>query len=226
MAEVVRDDQLPKGAGTAGEVPPVGAASIILVRDSPLQALMIRRTATSSFVPDVWVFPGGVLEEEDLSLSDGSMVNAMRIAAARELFEETGIYAGPAPTRAAATFIELYKQTPIDLEQLVWTSRWITPVGVPKRFDTYFFLASAGAPQEMRLQAAEAVDSVWISPADAVQCHMHGDFPLVFPTLKNLEAIVGFASVSELLESRRNAEIPATRPILIVEDGQKKIILP
>jgi hypothetical protein len=55
---------------------------------------------------------------------------------------------------------------------------------------------------------------------------MRGDFPLVFPTLKNLEAIVGFRSSSELIESRRNAEIATTRPVLEVVDGKKKIVLP
>jgi hypothetical protein len=97
---------------------------------------------------------------------------------------------------------------------------------VPKRFDTYFFLASVGRDTVTTLQASEAVDSIWISPADAVQRHMAGDFPIVFPTLKNLEAIVGFRNSAELMESRRNAEIPTTRPILLIEDGQKKIVLP
>ncbi len=72
----------------------------------------------------------------------------------------------------------------------------------------------------------EAVEVTWISPARAVERHMSGDFPLVFPTLKNLEAIVGFASSADLLEVRRRAEIATTRPILVVEDGQKKILLP
>jgi len=109
---------------------------------------------------------------------------------------------------------------------LVWTSRWITPVGVPKRFDTYFFLATTGRETQTTLQETEAVDSIWISPADAVQRHMDGSFPLVFPTLKNLEAIVGFGTAAELLDARRDAEIPTTQPIIVIEDGKKKIVLP
>lgn len=210
MAEVVRDDQLPRGAGSAAEVEPIPSASVLLLLDDPLRVLMIRRHAASSFVPDSWVFPGGVVEDEDRARAEGSIVNAMRFAAARELFEETGISLGNPP----------------DLERLVWTSRWITPVGVPKRFDTYFFLACAPAQREMTLQASEAVDAIWISPAEAVEKHMAGEFPLVFPTLKNLEAIVGFRSSSDLIESRRDAEIPTTRPILVVENGKKSIVLP
>ena len=83
---------------------PLPAASLILLRDAPLQLLMIRRTAQASFVPDFWVFPGGMVEE-----SDGG---DFRVTAIRETFEETGI-------------------TIDDPNTLVWTSRWITPVGVP-----------------------------------------------------------------------------------------------
>jgi 8-oxo-dGTP pyrophosphatase MutT (NUDIX family) len=216
MAEVVRDDQLPRGAGTSPEVTAIPAASVLLLRDEPFEVLMIRRHTNSSFVPDAWVFPGGAVDPEDASYSDGSLVNTMRIAAARELFEETGIWLGT----GAVDYRNL------DLERLVWTSRWITPVGVPKRFDTYFFLAQAGRDTTTKLQASEAVDSTWISPADAVQRHVAGEFPIVFPTLKNLEAIIGFASVADLLDARRNAEIPTTQPIIIVEGGQKKIVLP
>jgi 8-oxo-dGTP pyrophosphatase MutT (NUDIX family) len=192
------------------EVTPVPAASIILLRDDPLEVLMIRRHERSSFAPDVWAFPGGVLEESDRIAGRGILLNAMRIAAARELFEETGISLG----------------SPLDLERLVWTSHWITPVAMPKRFDTYFFLARVGRDTVTTLQKSEAVDSIWISPADAVQRYMAGSFPLVFPTLKNLEAIVGFRSASELIESRRKAEIPTTRPLLIDENGQTKIVPP
>jgi 8-oxo-dGTP pyrophosphatase MutT (NUDIX family) len=191
-------------------VTPIPAASIILLRDEPLELLMIRRHEKSSFAPDVWAFPGGALEDDDRRLGDGILLNSMRIAAARELFEETGISLGP----------------PVDFERLVWTSRWITPEGLPKRFDTYFFLACVGRDTVTTLQTSEAVDSTWIAPADAVQRHMAGSFPLVFPTLKNLEAVVGFRSASELIDSRRKVEIPTTRPILVLENGQKKIVLP
>ncbi|PYQ47100.1 MAG: hypothetical protein DMF59_19795 [Acidobacteria bacterium] len=125
----------------------------------------------------------------------------------RELFEETGIRI-------------------IDFEKFVWTAHWITPAGMPKRFDTYFFLACTGRGTVAAPRNGEIVDVTWISPADAVERHLRGEFPLVFPTLKNLEAIVGFRSSEELIESRRKAEIATTRPIIVVENGKKKIVLP
>jgi 8-oxo-dGTP pyrophosphatase MutT (NUDIX family) len=188
------------------EVTPIPAASVILLRDDPFEVLMIRRHEKRSFAPDVWAFPGGAVEDEDRHRSTGILLNAMRYAAARELLEETGISLG----------------NPLDLEKLVWTSRWITPEGLPKRFDTYFFVASVPRNVTATVQQSEAVDSTWISPADAVQRHVSGDFPLVFPTLKNLEAIVGFKCVADLVESRRNADIPTTRPRIV----EGKIVLP
>ena len=236
MAEIVRDDQLPAGAGSARDVVPVPAASVLLLRDDPLEVLMIRRHERSSFVPNAWVFPGGAVDERDAELSDGSIVNTMRIAAARELFEETGIWLG-LPLReceekrrrlldGSVTFRELFAEAPIDIDRLMWTARWITPIGVPKRFDTYFFLACVGRDAVATPEQMEAVEVTWISPAHAVQRHMSGEFALVFPTLKNLEAIVGFANSAQLIETRRKAEIRTTQPILIVENGQKKIVLP
>ena len=227
----VSDRQLPRGAGDAAEVPPIPAASVIVLRDSPLEVLMIRRHSKSSFVPDAWVFPGGVVESGDYDLGDRTEIATMRVAAARELFEESGIWLGSPLTDADAkrrkllageiTFASLIDESPIDFEKLVWTSRWITPIGVPKRFDTYFFLATVGRNAVASAENVEAVEAIWISPAEAIE-----KLKIVFPTLKNLEALAGFNSAEELLVSRRGVDVPATRPVLVVEDGKKKIILP
>jgi 8-oxo-dGTP pyrophosphatase MutT (NUDIX family) len=224
----VSDRQLPRGAGDAAEVPPIPAASVIVLRDAPLEVLMIRRHSKSSFVPDAWVFPGGVVEASD---DDGTELGRMRMAAARELFEESGIWLGAPLVDAETkrrklltgeiTFASLIDESPLDLEKLVWTSRWITPVGVPKRFDTYFFLAAIDRNAIASPENVEAVEVIWIPPAEAIE-----KLQIVFPTQKNLEALAGFTSAEELLASRRGVAVPATRPVLVVEDGKKKIILP
>jgi len=224
----VSDRQLPRGAGDAAEVPPIPAASVIVLRDSPLEVLMIRRHSKSSFVPDAWVFPGGVVEASDRAETE---LATMRIAAARELFEESGIWLG-APLVDAEdkrrkllageiAFASLLDESPLELEKLVWTSRWITPVGVPKRFDTYFFLAVVDRHAIASAENVEAVEVIWIAPAEAIE-----KLQIVFPTQKNLEALAGFTAAEELLASRRGVDVETTRPVLVVEDGKKKIILP
>jgi 8-oxo-dGTP pyrophosphatase MutT (NUDIX family) len=172
-------------------VDPVPAASVILLRDRPLEALMILRHEKSSFVPSAWVFPGGAVDPAD---GEPGTLNAAKAAAIREVFEETAIR--------------------IDGE-LVPTSRWITPAGLPKRFDTWFFLYSVPRDVAVILQDAEAVDSTWIAPNDALARNRAGNFPMVFPTIKNLEAIASATSVDELLASRRGAEIHTVEPILV-----------
>ena len=195
---------------------------------------MIRRHSKASFVPDAWVFPGGMVETSDRDLGDGSELGTMRVAAARELFEESGIWlgaplAGSEAKRQAllagdTTFAALVRETSLDLDALVWTSRWITPIGIPKRFDTYFFLAIAHDDAVASVdngEDGEAVEVKWITPQAAIET-----LQIVFPTLKNLEAITGFETAEELLASRRGVDVPETRPVLVVEDGRKKIILP
>ena len=232
----LRDDQLPRGAGSAGDVPVIPAASVMVLRDRPLEVLMIRRHARSSFVPDAWVFPGGSVDASDAGLGDGSELSTRRVAAARELFEEAGIWIGAALAQSeqhrralldhAEDFASLLPSAPIDLQRLVWTSRWITPVGVPKRFDTYFFLTEIGRDVVATVEHQEAVEVTWIAPADALRKDAARSFPMVFPTIKNLEAITGFESVAALLASRHGVDIPTTRPVLEVEDGEKGIVLP
>ena len=170
-------------------VEPIPAASVLVLRGSPLEILMIQRHENSSFVPSAWVFPGGAVDPED---GQPGTLDAARNAAIREVFEETAIR----------------------LEgELVPTSRWVTPAGLPKRFDTWFFLASVPRDVVVTLQAAEAVDHVWMAPRDVLA--RRKEFGMVFPTIKNLEAIASATSVDALLASRRGAEIKAVEPILV-----------
>lgn len=205
---------------------PFPAASVILLREgSPsFEVLMIRRHEAASFVPNVWVFPGGMVEQLDREIArergDGSLLGRMRVAAARELFEETGVWLG-APLENSDSkrrrllagnlgFRALLDESPIDFEKLVWTSHWITPAGIPRRFDTYFFLAKAGANTVATVENVEAVDAAWVTPDSALS-----QLQLVLPTVKNLEALRGFDSIDALIASRRGAKIEAIEPVLV-----------
>jgi 8-oxo-dGTP pyrophosphatase MutT (NUDIX family) len=170
----------------AGEmlIVPLPAASVLVLRDAPFEVLMLQRSEKSSFVPGAWVFPGGVADAAD--------ENDLRATAVRETFEETGLT--------------------LDPEALVITSRWITPVGMPKRFDTYFYLASVARDVDVRANADEVSNWMWIAPADALS---RRDLKLVLPTIKNLEAIAVFDNAAALIESRRGAVIEPVEPVLV-----------
>lgn len=161
---------------------PIPAASVIVLRGGPLEVLLLRRNDNSSFVPGAWVFPGGAID-------DGETPEA---AAVRETFEEAGLT--------------------LDASQLVATSRWITPAGIPKRFDTWFFVARVDRAADVRIDGREIVESMWIAPAGALA---RRDLRLVFPTVKNLEALVGFDDADAVLDSRRGAIIEPIEPVLV-----------
>jgi 8-oxo-dGTP pyrophosphatase MutT (NUDIX family) len=213
------------------EVEALPAASVLVVRPGeaggPLEVLMLRRSAEASFVPDAWVFPGGMLEDLDRELArehgDDSLLGAMRVAAARELFEETGVWLGEPLDDAEhkrrrllagnLSFRALLAESPIDFSQLVWTSHWITPFGVPKRFNTYFFLAQVSRHVRATAENMEAVDVIWIAPEEALE--RREEMRMVFPTLRNLEAVCGYDSTGALLASRHGLEIKAIRPEIV-----------
>jgi hypothetical protein len=97
----------------------------------------------------------------------------------------------------------------------VWTSRWITPAGIPKRFDTYFFLTTVSRDAFATAEQNEVVEVTWIHPSAALAKHAAREMQMVFPTLRNLEAITGFANATELLDARRGATIEAIEPVLV-----------
>jgi 8-oxo-dGTP pyrophosphatase MutT (NUDIX family) len=164
---------------------PLPAASVIVLRDAPLEVLLLRRHGGASFMPNAWVFPGGVADGDETP----------RQAAVREAQEEAGLV--------------------LDPESLVPTSRWITPVGLPKRFDTWFFLASVPRDVAVTIDNREMVEWMWIPPDDALA---RRDLQLVLPTRKNLEAIRDFDDAAALMDSRRGATIEPIEPVLV--DGK------
>jgi 8-oxo-dGTP pyrophosphatase MutT (NUDIX family) len=153
----------------------------------------------------------------------------------RELFEETGIWIGAPIENAAEVRRALLARerafdevpaSPLPLERLTWTSRWITPIGIPKRFDTWFFLAEVPLGTEAIADQTEGVEMRWLRPEVALAAHRDRQLPLVLPTIKNLEALTGFTTATELVASRRGAEISPVQPVLVGEGDRRRPVLP
>jgi 8-oxo-dGTP pyrophosphatase MutT (NUDIX family) len=233
----VNDAMLPKGAGSAGDVVPVPAASLILLRGEPFEVLMMRRHESSTFVPGAWVFPGGALDDIDRELAgDGGESAAFSLCAVRELLEETGIWLGSggadpielrrALVNDASRFREMAEGARAAIPLLTPFERWITPAGVPKRYDTIFLLARAAEGTEGTPDETEGVELAWMRPADALARNRDGSMQLVFATIRILQTLASFAGADALLASCLQREIPVRRPVLVVEDGRKSIHLP
>jgi 8-oxo-dGTP pyrophosphatase MutT (NUDIX family) len=200
---------------------PRRAASLILLRRGGrhrkrgVEVLLVRRSPEASFMPGVWVFPGGVVESDEAvpgSIegqahdADGLEL-AHRACAVRELREEAGI------------------ELPADLELRPW-SRWITPEAAPVRFDTRFYVALAPAHSPPRPDGAETTEAAWISPREALELHGSGELPLVFPTIKHLESLLPYTQAQEVLEAARNREIVPVLPRVVGEGKALRVVLP
>jgi 8-oxo-dGTP pyrophosphatase MutT (NUDIX family) len=186
------------------ETVPRQAATIILLRGGAqtLEVLLVQRTPKARFMGGVWVFPGGAVDTDE-----GEGDQAHRIAAIRELEEEAAIVLD-------------------DPGALVKFSRWITPPEVTIRFDTHFFLAAAPPGQEARIDGDECVDVGWFTPPAALDAFRREELPLVFPTIKHLEQLAGFASADELLDHARGRDAHPVVPRVVKEGEIARIVLP
>jgi 8-oxo-dGTP pyrophosphatase MutT (NUDIX family) len=185
-------------------VTPKPAATVLVLRggDETLEVLMVQRHHGARFMGGVWVFPGGAVDQQDGPGPDG-----VRIAARREVLEETGIVLD-----AAA--------------ELVTYSRWVTPRDVRRRFDTWFFLAPAPETYEVTLSAGELVDHRWITPAAALELGDSGEMLLVLPTIKTLQSLLGYASATAAFSDTEARDVRPMEPRVVGDGDTIEIVLP
>jgi 8-oxo-dGTP pyrophosphatase MutT (NUDIX family) len=173
-----------------------------------------------------------------------------RIAAIRETFEESGILlarskgaemlidAARASEIAAAhrvalcegktTFLEILADNGLwlALDELVPYAHWITPEGMPKRFDTWFFLAAAPPDQLGAHDGRESTDSIWVSPREALEGGENGRFKLPFPTTRNLIKLGKQPNVSAALDDATGKPIVTVMPIMTKLNGGRQLRIP
>lgn len=157
----------------------------------------------------------------------GPVQQDARIAAIREAYEESGLLLarpksnrGPgallvgaavadrlAPHRSAvdkgeASFLELMKANDLvlALDSLVHFGHWITPVMMPKRFDTHFYVAPAPAEQVAAHDGRETTDAVWLSANEALRQEKEGQATIIFPTRMNLIKLARAVSVEDAVK--------------------------
>lgn len=87
----------------------------------------------------------------------------------------------------------------LPLDRLAYLGRWVTPRGAPRRFDTRFFVAVAPPGQQATHDGSETIDHAWLTPAEALKKHRHGQISLVYPTLRTLRLLADFSTAEALL---------------------------
>ncbi len=175
--------------------------------------------------------------------------NGARAAAIRELFEEAGVLLAyrdgqilalteqdvpqfegyrAAFHQRTGSLVELARQGQLVLatDRLAYFAHWITPEGMPKRFDTHFFLTSAPTQQQAAHDRLETSEGLWVRPADALERSQSGEFPLVFATLHQLRELAIFGSVAEALDFAATQHVEVRVPVLVQEGGKNRVHLP
>ncbi len=164
---------------------------------------------------------------------------AHRVAAIRETYEEAGLllaYHAHSHELASKETLErlealdtrgrlerhelsfrdvlCQEQLELALEDLVPFAHWITPEGVPKRFDTRFYLVAAPEHQLASHGGREVVDSVWLTPQQALDQAKTKQLIIIFPTLMNLNKLTLYRSVEHAIEAARQAPQITVQPQL------------
>ncbi|HEV2368582.1 MAG TPA: hypothetical protein VGR90_01825 [Acidimicrobiales bacterium] len=185
-----------------------------------------------------------------LGVGDGGL--AFWVAAVRECFEEAGVLlaydrhgqvlslADP-DTEArfsgyrreidtgARTLVDVCIAEDLNLavDRIHYFSHWITPVGAPRRYDTRFFVTAAPEEQVPLHDNRETIAGIWIRPAEALERHRARELDLIFPTIRNLEAIGRFDRAADLLAAAVRIEsVPAILPRVVDDGNGVRIVLP
>jgi 8-oxo-dGTP pyrophosphatase MutT (NUDIX family) len=184
---------------------------------------------------------------------DGVVSDALRpihVAAIRETFEECGVLlarpAGSSGLVPGARLAEIERRHRADLnagkrtlrevveledlrlanDLLVHFAHWITPLFMPKRFDTHFYLVSAPPDQLAIHDGGESVDSVWTRPADAEAERAAGRRTIIFPTLMQVRKLGRSHDVAAAIDAATRAPVVSVLPQVEERGGEKVLVIP
>lgn len=202
------------------------AVSVILLRESDMEpeVLVQHRVSTMDFAAGMIVFPGGRVDEVDSHEQDLSEDVLRRNVQA---WGRSSIAVDPFSARRhsarllAAAVREIAEESGLVLDPstLIPWANWVTPRGLPKRFDTYFFLAHPPAGAEPRHETTEAWKSEWMIVRDIVGAEASGALRLMLPTLTLLDELLEFTSVSDAFHHHRHIE-----PVLLEQEEAKELL--
>lgn len=177
---------------------------------------------------------------------------AFRVAAVRESFEEAGILfardsSGEMVALSDPELTERFRQhrtavdtgerklfeicadegLSLDLARLSYFSRWVTPFGANRRYDTRFFVAEVPEGQKAIHDDHEVIDTIWVSPAEALADAREGRRTMIFPTLRTIVKLSAFDEVGALFAHMSSIEhVDPIQPELRQVDDRLELVLP
>jgi ribonuclease/clavin/mitogillin len=184
-----------------------------------VEVFWVKREKALRFAGGFYAFPGGKVDLADGAVPVRGVAGeeaTMRAAAARELFEETGLLmaAGAealSPERlkelrrallaGERTWGELLAEPGLTLraEDFRPAGRWITPPYMPVRFDTRFFLVEVPPHAVAELWPGELTEAAWVEPKAALARWEEGTALLHSPGLYVLQVLTRFDTPEAVL---------------------------
>ena len=190
------------------------------------------------------------LDDSTASVEQGLAAGGLpfRIAALRECFEEAGILlaahaSNGAPVEhdaqlradrdrlnaGALAFADLLetRDLVVAAHELRVFSHWLTPVGAPRRYNTWFFVSRAPEGEDGAHDDNELVASGWVRPDDALAHHEAGEIDLIFPTEMSLRVLARYECTPDLFDDLDSAPRDANGQLRVVTDGTgERVALP
>jgi 8-oxo-dGTP pyrophosphatase MutT (NUDIX family) len=102
-------------------------------------------------------------------------------------------------------------------DTLVRFARWVTPDMMPKRFDTWFFIAAAPEGQLGAHDGYESVDSVWVTPKQAIA--EPDRWTVIFPTRMNLLKLGNSTSAEAAIAAAAATPVVTVTPWVEPREG-------
>lgn len=188
------------------------AAVILRRRDAPRSVYLVERNEKLAFFGGYWAFPGGVVDAEDAGANPESSFLA---AAARELFEETGVLClhdaarldGAERTRlrhgvtdGAVRFADAAaRHGGIQTQRFVPVCRITTPSFAPVRYDTMFYALDLDPAEEPKVVAGELTAGGFFD-LDVVRARWRaGDIAIVPPAIILLDLLAAARDANDFL---------------------------
>ena len=177
---------------------------------------------------------------------------AFWVAAVRESFEEAGVLLAVGPDGEVVSFadpgvaarFEIHREDVdhgrrrlaaicaeeglrLDCGAIHYFSRWVTPLGATRRYDTRFFVAAAPAEQEPLHDDREVIATRWITPSEALADHEAGRINMIFPTVRTMVALQRFDTAAQALaHAEAQGAIEPLVPLIEDVRGGMRIVLP
>jgi recombination protein RecT len=247
---------------------PKEASTVIILRPAidrehgPFEVLMVLRHPDSLFVPDCYVFPGGCIDDDDCSQKLASFCRGLDrqrafqilvdmpteakaigawVAAAREIFEETGIFISSDPLDlptlsscrrqlldGEANFADILTRGKwtLSLDRLNYFAHWTTPEYLAYRYDVRFFVTVAPTDQEATPDGIELIGHTWITPRRALAEYEQNRFNMVTPTIMTLRKLGSFDSIEAVIHSVEAKNAPSILSTLTKRDNRLMEIMP